>query len=54
MIITYNSAAEGQTPNPEWEAYLASVPTKFRELKRKARQAIAPKPLIQAPSTSRV
>jgi hypothetical protein len=54
MIITYNKAVEGQAPNPEWEAHLDSVSTKFRELKEKARQAIAPKSPIQAPSTSQV
>jgi hypothetical protein len=48
MIITYNRAIEGQVPNPQWEAQLESVSSKFRELKEKAQQAMAPKPPVPA------
>ncbi len=36
MILTYHRAIQGQTPNPEWEAKLESVSSKFRKLKDKA------------------
>jgi hypothetical protein len=50
MIITYNRAVAGQVPNPQWEANLESVSSKFRELKEKAKQAMAPKPPVTAPT----
>jgi hypothetical protein len=36
MIITFNEAIKGQSPNPQWENRLETVSDKFRELKQKA------------------
>jgi hypothetical protein len=49
MIITFNRAVEGQEPNAGWEAKLATVSDKFRDLAARARAAVAPQAASSAP-----
>ncbi len=43
MILTFNRAIQGQTPNPEWEEKIGKVSSKFRSISQKAADWVAPK-----------
>ncbi|MBN2054176.1 hypothetical protein JW905_04600 [bacterium] len=44
IIITYHREIEGVQPDAEWEGKLESLSGKFRELTKRAREAVAPRP----------
>ncbi|HUP93051.1 MAG TPA: hypothetical protein VM074_12465 [Solimonas sp.] len=55
MLQVYFKLTEGQSASPQWEARLAGVSDKFRELGEKARDFVAPRPVsagAAAPATT--
>lgn len=50
-LIAYHRATEGLEPNAEWTAKLENLSDKFRELGRKATEAVSPTPTSSSDST---